>query len=129
MTETTDKRAPGQVQFAAIIMAAIGCFALMSAIAGLTGSSWLQDGSFLGDALDMVWYGAIDGLIAIASFYAAFGIWKGQKAAYWTGFVVSVANATRWLVMIPIAPLWAVTMVALMCLVAYALTSNEEYFA
>jgi hypothetical protein len=129
MTESTEKRPPGHVKFAAVTMAGIGLFATLSAIAGFTGSTWLKDGSFLGDALDLVWYGAIDGLIAIASIYAAYGIWKGQKAAYWTGFIVSVANATRWLVMIPIAPVWAVTMVALMCLVAYGLTSNEEYYS
>ena len=128
MTETTEKRPPSYVRYASIMMAGIGLFATLSAIAGFTGSSWLQDGSFLGDVLDVVWYGAIDGLVAIASFYAAYGIWKGQKAAYWTGFIVSVANATRWLVMIPIAPVWAAAMVVLMCLVAYGLTSNEEYF-
>ena len=54
MAESTKERPPGYVQFAAVMMAGIGFFALLSAMAGFTGSPWLQGGSLLGDVLDLV---------------------------------------------------------------------------
>jgi hypothetical protein len=128
MAESTRSKTPGWIVFASIMMFGLGGFALLAAIADFTNSSWMAENSILGDRLDVAWYGFLDLILGLTALYAGFAILRGTRAGYWWGIILSTLSTLRWFLLMPGAPIWAVTMVAIWVLVAYGLATNQEYF-
>ena len=125
----SDRKEPtsGWIVFASMMMFLLGSFALLAAIADLVNPSWIQDHSIFGDTLDWFWYGFLDLIVAIGSFYAGWAIWKGRVGGYLIGLTFATLSAVRWFLLISTTPIWSVSMVALWCLVIYALVKDEDY--
>jgi hypothetical protein len=128
MSKDTAKKTPGLIIFAAIMMFGLGGLALLSAVAGFMGSSWLQEYSVFGDKLGSSAYGFIDLILTLTAFYTGLAILRGTRGGYWLGILFATLNMLRWFVLMPGAPLWSVTMVAIWVLVAYGLATNEDHF-
>jgi hypothetical protein len=128
MTDRTEKRTPGWIVFASVMMFGLGSIALLASIADFANSSWFAGYSVLGDNLNAVWYGLLDLIIAFSAFYAALAIWKGTRAGYWLGLLISTLSALRWFLFMPGAPIWALTMATIWVLVAYGLATNVDHF-
>jgi hypothetical protein len=117
----------GWVTFAAMMMFGLGTFSLFAAIAELLNSSWLLENTLLGTRIDWFWYGFLDLLVAIGSFYAGSAILTGRAGGYVIGLIFATLSAGRWFLLIPKAPIWSVTMVVIWCLVIYALARTVDY--
>ena len=101
-----DKKSPGWVTFAAIMMFGMGGFALLAAIADFVNPAWILDRSILGNTLDFLWYGIFDLVIAIGAVYAGYAILRGQKVGFWLGVIFASLGALRWFLFVPGMPIW-----------------------
>jgi hypothetical protein len=110
------------------MMFGLGGLALLTAIAGFTGSSWVEEFSVFGDKLGSSVYGFIDLIVALTALYATFAILRGTRGGYWLGILFATLSMLRWFLLMPGAPIWSVTMVAIWVLVAYGLATNPDHF-
>jgi hypothetical protein len=124
---TEEKKRPGWVTFAGIIMIVVGMFSLTSAIAGFSSASWLDQFNVdIGGNLTLS--AVVDLVLAFGYFFAAYSIFKGSKFGYYWAIVFAVVNATKWFFVIFWFPIPALTAIALDALVIYALANNPKWF-
>jgi hypothetical protein len=121
-------RMPDWVLIAAILLAGTGVFALAAAIAEFVNPAWNDGLSLLGPGVSASLFGIIDMIIAVAAFYGALEIWRGRKIGYYLGIIFGTVNAARWFLFIPIAPFWALALVAIWGLIISALVRHRDYF-
>lgn len=115
--------------FSGMMLFGVGLFAATAACVGLLNTSMVHEYSLLGDAVDWIWYGLFDGLMALVAFYAGYAVWSGKKIGYWLGLIISTLSVARWFLFIPGAPLWSLSMVGIWLLTIYGLIKDRKYFS
>ena len=122
-------RRPDLVTFAAIIMFTLGCFHVLLAISEFANSTWVL--SRLDIQLfipSLIIWGVIDLFIGLIVLYAGFSILSGGKFGWWMGYTFATLGIIRWLFYIPVTPVLAVAIIALVMLVIYGLVKHADYF-
>ena len=122
-------RRPDLVTFAAIMMFALGGFHLLIAISEFANSTWML--SRLDIQLfipSLIIWGVIDLFIGLIVLYAGASILSGGKFGWWMGYTFATLGIIRWLFYIPVTPVLAVAIIALVMLVIYGLVKHADYF-
>jgi hypothetical protein len=127
MSSETAKR-PGLVTFSGVIMILLGFFELVTAIELFREASWAKDmsGGILGDQL-VIW-GVIDLVVALAAFYAGYSIFKGNKFGRLAGIIIASISAIRWFGMMPFFPWMTVAIISIDVLIIYGLVQHWAWF-
>ena len=123
-----DKKRPGLVTFAAIMMLVMGSFQLLVVISEVTTSTWLLNlpNDWLYARL-LLWALVDLGLAALA-LYGGFDILRGGSLGQFLGYVYAGLGVLRWLIYLTATPVLAVVIIALDVLVIYGLAENSDYF-
>jgi hypothetical protein len=121
-----ENRRTGWQTFAAVMMFGLGGIALVAAIWDFTTTSLISDYSLFGDTFDFLWYGILDGIIAILAFYAGYDILRGGSTGTVLGMIFATLSSIRWFIFIPGAPIAALTMSIIWILVVYGLAVSSE---
>ena len=127
MSSETAKR-PGLVTFSGVIMILLGFFELVTAIELFREASWAKDmsGGILGDQL-VIW-GVIDLVVALAALYTGYSIFKGNNFGRWAGIIIASISAIRWFGMAPFFPWMTITIISISILIIYGLVQHWEWF-
>jgi hypothetical protein len=111
------------------MMFALGGFHLLIAISEFANSTWML--SRLDIQLfipSLIIWGVIDLFIGLIVLYAGFSILSGGKFGWWMGYTFATLGIIRWLFYIPVTPVLAVAIIALVMLVIYGLVKHADYF-
>jgi len=123
----SERKRPGWITFAGVMMFLIALFNLVSAISALTNASWLSEFSLdIGDNLWLV--GIIDLILVVGCGFAGYSILKGGKFGYYWAIVFGLINGTRWFFQIFWQPIMALVVVTIDVLILYSVAKYPEWF-
>jgi hypothetical protein len=134
-TETTEvvfveeNYRPGMVTFAAVMMFTLATFYVIAAITEWSNSIWLYQRNFSVAGSHLVFWGFVDGGLALLSAYAGYRILTGGRAGQVIGLVFAGLSFVRWMFYIPADPWLALAILAVDGLIIYGLTAHDEWFA
>jgi hypothetical protein len=113
-------RSVGWLVFAAVMIGVLGVLNVVYGIAAVSNSPfYVRDANYiLGDLNAYGWFLTVVGAVQVC---AALGILAWAEWARWVGMISAGVNAVLQLLVIPAAPLLAVTLYAVDLLVVYAL--------
>ena len=129
MSNTSLTRRSGWVTFAGIVALVVGIYHLLSGIGALT-----DDDTIRAQAADVMfgisvtawgWFWLLLGALQVLAGYL---ILQRNEWGRWLGMTMAGLSALFTVFVIFVFPLWAVTVLALDCLVLYALASQVDDF-
>ena len=122
-----ERKRPGLVTFAGIMMFMVAAFNLVFAVAAFANAPWLVE--FRG-AIDnnLQLFGIVDVLIAVGCAFAGYSILKGGKFGYYWAIAFALINGVKWFFMIPWQPFMSIVLISLAMVVVFALAVNPEWF-
>jgi hypothetical protein len=120
---------PGLLQFAALMMFALGGFHILLAISEFANSTWVLTRLDIELVIPilLIW-GIIDLIIGSIALYAGYSILSGGTFGWIMGYIFATLGIIRWLFHIPVSPVLAVVVIALNALVIYGLVKHTDYF-
>ena len=124
--DTSEERAAGWLEFAAVVMFAVGFFRIITAIGYFSNSHKIND---LSNGLfsSHLWaWGVWDLLIAAAAFFGGLSILAGGGFGRVVGYIWAVLVIVQAFTVIGIVPWGAALAITLGILVIYALSSNPR---
>jgi hypothetical protein len=121
-------RRPGLVTFAAVMMFLLAGLEAMTAITQFFNAAWIAANVSRSVGGPLWVWGIIDGVFAIAAFYAGYDILRGGTMGRVLGIVIAGFDALRWYFFIPAAPWAALVVIAVDILIIYALAIHGEFF-
>ena len=127
----TEKKRPGAVTFAALLMFLIGVVGIMNAVSAFSNAAWLSEiPSFLGEstANNQFWWGVIELVLGLAFLMAGYSILKGGRFGFYWGIAFSFLNSAKWFIYLFWQPILALVGIAISVLVMWSLAINEDYF-
>ena len=120
------RRRPAGLTFAAIVLIAIGCARVISAIYYFADSDRVDnvsDGPF---AHHLVYWGVWDLMIAALALGGGIALWKGKEIGFVLGYGFGGFIIVHSLILIAASPWYSFAALLLAGLVIYALASNDE---
>lgn len=129
MSHRLERKRPGIVTYAAIMMFVLAGFALIAALAALITPEgfdgfWIQT-----HTVGLVAYGLFDLIVAVGAFYAGRRILEGGILGFGLGLIFAAMGAARWFLLIVSAPVVALVVSFLWFLVIVGLLMNVDYFS
>jgi hypothetical protein len=118
----------GWVTFAAIIVVIAGMFNLLSGIAAITEDDLVKDLNQVLYGIDIEAWGWFWALIGVAQLITAGLLFARNPTGAMLAILGATISATFTIFLIFVAPLWAITVVALDIGVIWAITANIEDF-
>ena len=138
MSQERSGTAIGFTMFAAFMMIMVGCFHIISGLAGLfenefwsivpaVGTEQGGDAYFLQfDATTWGWIHLIVGLIVL---FAGMALFKGSVWARTVGVILAIISAIANFAFLPWYPFWSITMIVVSIFVIWALTVHGRDIA
>jgi hypothetical protein len=129
MSNRLERKRPGVVTYAAIMMFLLAGLALVTALAALIKPEgfdgfWIQT-----NMVGLVAYGLYDLIVAVGAFYAGTRLLKGGIVGFGLGLIFAAFGAARWFLLIVSAPVVALVVSFLWFLVIVGLLMNVDYFS
>jgi hypothetical protein len=118
----------GWVTFAAIIIVIAGMFNLLSGIAAITEDDLVKDLNQVLYGIDIEAWGWFWAFIGVAQLITAGLLFSRNPTGAMLAILGATISATFTIFLIFVAPLWAITVVALDIAVIWAITANIEDF-
>ena len=128
MSHRLERKRPGMVTYAAIMLFVLAAFALIAALAALIKPEGFDQFWIVTHTVGLVAYGLFDLIVAIGAFYAGRRILKGSIVGFGLGLVFAAMGAARWFLLIVSAPVVALAVAFLWFLVIVGLLMNVDYF-
>ncbi len=124
---------PGLVTFAAVILFLEGGFSVVWAIVAFAQPQWLLNAysayGFTTQSGTAWAWGFLDLLVGAIAVVAGFSVLRGGAFAQLLGISIAGFSAIRWFFFLPVAPVVAITIIALDVVIVYGLASHSESFA
>ena len=121
-TQTVSPWAHGLAVFAGVVMVVGGAFQALEGLAGIVNDKYLVVLPNYLYAFDLTVWGVIHLLVGLALVVIGVSLLRGQTWARVAGIVAAAVAAILNFVWLPIAPLWAIMVIAVDMLVIWALT-------
>jgi hypothetical protein len=122
-TQTVSPWAHGIAVFAGVIMIVGGAFQALEGLAGIVRDEWLVVLPNYVYAFDLTVWGVIHLLVGLALVVIGASLLRGQTWARVAGMIVAVISAIINFVWLPYSPWWALTVIAIDCLIIWALAA------
>lgn len=122
-TQTVSPWAHGIAVFAGVIMVVGGAFQALEGLAGIVHDKWLVVLPTYIYAFDLTVWGVLHLLVGLALVVIGVSLLRGQTWARMAGIIVAAISAILNFVWIPIAPWWALILIAVDVLIIWALAS------
>lgn len=120
-TQTVSPWAHGLAVFAGVVMVVGGAFQALEGLAGIVNDKYLVVLPNYLYAFDLTVWGVIHLLVGLALVVIGVSLLRGQTWARVAGIVAAAVAAILNFVWLPIAPLWAIMVIAVDMLVIWAL--------
>ena len=120
-TQTVSPWAHGFAVFAGVVMVVGGAFQALEGLAGIVNDKYLVVLPNYLYAFDLTVWGVIHLLVGLALVVIGVSLLRGQTWARVAGIVAAAVAAILNFVWLPIAPLWAIMIIAVDMLVIWAL--------
>ena len=120
-TQTVSPWAHGLAVFAGVVMVVGGAFQALEGLAGIVNDKYLVVLPNYLYAFDLTVWGVIHLLVGLALVVIGVSLLRGQTWARVAGIVAAAVAAILNFVWLPIAPLWAIMIIAVDMLVIWAL--------
>jgi len=121
-TQTVSPWAHGFAVFAGVVMVVGGAFEALDGLAGIVNDKYLVVLPNYLYAFDLTVWGVIHLLVGLALVVIGVSLLRGQTWARVAGIIAAAVSAILNFVWLPIAPLWAIVLIAVDMLVIWALT-------
>jgi hypothetical protein len=121
-TQTVSPWAHGLAVFAGVVMVVGGAFQALEGLAGIVNDKYLVVLPNYLYAFDLTVWGVIHLLVGLALVVIGVSLLRGQTWARVAGIIAAAVSAILNFVWLPIAPLWAIILIAVDMLVIWALT-------
>ena len=121
-TQTVSPWAHGLAVFAGVVMVVGGAFQALDGLAGIVHDKYLVVLPNYLYAFDLTVWGVIHLLVGLALVVIGVSLLRGQTWARVAGIIAAAVSAILNFVWLPIAPLWAIILIAVDMLVIWALT-------
>lgn len=111
----------GWIWFAGVIMLMVGLFNVVLGLTALFRNevfTVVPGGVLVFDLTTWGWIHIVLGLVQVA---VAAGLFAAKAWALTIGVLIAVVNAVAWVVALPYAPIWALIVIVLDCVVIYAM--------
>lgn len=111
----------GWIWFAAVIMVMVGLFNVVTGLTAILRNqvfTVVPGGVLMFDLTTWGWIHLVFGVLQVA---VAAGLFAARAWALTVGVLIAVVNAVAQLVALPYAPLWALIVIVLDCVVVYAM--------
>ncbi len=118
----------GWVTFAAIVVVIAGMFNLLSGIAAITEDDLVKDLNQVLYGIDIEAWGWFWAVIGVAQLITAILLFARSPTGAMLAILGATISATFTIFLIFVAPLWAITVVALDIGIIWAITANIEDF-
>jgi len=120
-------RRPGWLTFAGVVLAAVGCLRIISAIYYFADSARVNNlsGGAFGDHIFL--WGLWDLLIAVLALWGAFSLFGGNTFGRVIGYIWAILVIVQSFVIISYAPWFGSAALLLAVLVIYALSATSEW--
>jgi len=122
-TQTVSPWAHGIAVFAGVIMVVGGAFQALEGLAGIVHDQWLVVLPNYIYAFDLTVWGVLHLLVGLGLVVIGVSLLRGQTWARMAGIIAAVISAIMNFVWIPIAPWWALMVIAVDVLIIWALAS------
>ncbi len=120
-TQTVSPWAHGLAVFAGVVMVVGGAFQALDGLAGIVNDKYLVVLPNYLYAFDLTVWGVIHLLVGLALVVIGVSLLRGQTWARVAGIIAAAVSAILNFVWLPIAPLWAIILIAVDMLVIWAL--------
>ena len=121
-TQTVSPWAHGLAVFAGVVMVVGGAFQALDGLAGIVHDKYLVVLPNYLYAFDLTVWGVIHLLVGLALVVIGVSLLRGQTWARVAGIIAAAVSAILNFVWLPIAPLWAIILIAVDMLIIWALT-------
>ena len=121
-TQTVSPWAHGLAVFSGVVMVVGGAFQALDGLAGIVHDKYLVVLPNYLYAFDLTVWGVIHLLVGLALVVIGVSLLRGQTWARVAGIIAAAVSAILNFVWLPIAPLWAIILIAVDMLVIWALT-------
>ncbi len=122
-TQAVSPWAHGVAVFAGVIMIVGGAFQALEGLAGIVRDQWLVVLPNYIYALDLTVWGVLHLLVGLALLVVGIFLLRGQTWARFAGIFAAAISAILNFVWLPIAPWWALLVIAVDVLIIWALAS------
>lgn len=122
-TQTVSPWAHGIAVFAGVIMVVGGAFQALEGLAGIVHDQWLVVLPNYIYAFDLTVWGVLHLLVGLGLVVIGVSLLRGQTWARMAGIIAAAISAILNFVWIPIAPWWALILIAVDVLIIWALAS------
>ncbi len=126
MTTSSQRTTSGWVLFATTMFVIAGFFNIVYGLAMVFNNTWIvltPDGAWI---VDISAWGWITLVVGIIQFLAAWGVSSGQTWARIVGIIIATVAAANALFLVPIYPLWGLTILAIAVLIIYGLAIHGD---
>lgn len=124
-TETAPAR-PAGLTFAAIVLIAIGCARIISAIYYFADSNRLSEAADGPFAHHLVYWGIWDLIIAALALGGGFSLWKGRELGFVLGYTFGGFMIVQSLLLIAASPWYAFAALILAGVIIYVLAAHDR---
>lgn len=125
-TETAPGR-PAGLTFAAIVLIAIGCARIISAIYYFADSNRLSEAADGPFAHHLFYWGIWDLMIAALAFAGGFSLWKGRELGFVLGYTFGGLIIVQSLLLIAASPWYSFAALILASVIIYVLASHDHH--
>ena len=119
------RKRPAGLTISAVILIAIGCARIISAIYYFADSDRVSNVSGGPFAHHLVYWGLWDLLIAALALSAGFALWKGQEVGFVLGYTFAGLLIVQSLLLIGASPWYSVAALALAVFIIHELAAND----